>query len=234
MTRPTTRRALIGGACVFALADTAASAKSAPSATVSTRLARLIALRDRADAAFSRYDAEVEAPAYDALKAIMAACPAEPDPPHRSVQTTFINVNDEVTRLSTAGFSDSTARKMRDDPTWADMGADQPEWRQAFIELADLADERDAIIADQQARREAYEQRARERLRIDEIQKRSDELSRREYSLWEAVIDEPATNLADVLAKLDLMKRTGRDDEDGYLLTAISRDIRGIAAGGAA
>ncbi len=197
----------------------------------SMRLARLISLRDRADAACARFDEEIDTPAHAAYAAARAAFVAEPPPPHREVATTFINLNDQVKRLSTDGFSVSAARRVRDDSQWADMGEDHPEWRQAHLELADLADERDAIIARQRARKLEYEARARERLNIPSINKRSDELGRREYRLWLAVMDEPAESLADVLSKVDLIDRLGRGDEDGYLLTAISRDVRRIAEG---
>ncbi len=162
MTTETTRRALFGGAGLVALAAAVPAIAGARHAlpqdaqaampAVNPRLLRTIALRDRAEAECDRFDEEVEMPARRACAAEKAALPVEEAPPHREVATAYVNLFGETVRLSTARVgSVASARQMVRDPKPSDM--EHPEWRQARLELVALADERDAIVAAQTARR---------------------------------------------------------------------------------
>lgn len=233
MNRPTTRRALIGGACVLALAGTTATSQAATAATVSPRLARLIALHSRAVRALELYSDTVEEPALDLYDAALKSYTPEAEPPHRSVNTTFVNVAGDTVRLATDKWAVvESARAIRDDASWADVGADRPEWRQAHLELADLDDARAAEIAQQKARKRAYDDAVRKRLGLDEIVDRSNALSGREFALWEAAIAEPAQSAVDLAAKLDMNDRLGRVDSE-RVLASISADIRRLAGNAA-
>lgn len=237
MNRSTTRRALIGGAGLIAV-TVVSQCVPAPvqgqASAISPRLLRAIALRDQADAEYTRFYDTVEEPTQEALAAALAAFRPDAPPPHREVATTFENMDGDAVRLSTDGFSASVARSIRDDPAWAGIGAEQPEWTQAHIELADLADERDAIISMQEGRKAAHAAAARSRLNIDAINRRSDDLGKREYRLWCIAVEMPAQSLADVTAKLDMIDRLGRGDEGEYILQAIAKDVRSLTGGRAA
>ncbi|TCP36531.1 hypothetical protein [Sphingomonas sp. BK235] len=235
MTRSTTRRALIGGAGLLAVAGVAQCAAPAHGATAaaagSTRLRRLIALQKRAELIAAAYWREVGAPAHAALKAAHAAYVAEPEPPHRTTTKSFVNINGERRTFSTDGFSCEMGRRVRDWPEWADMCEEDPEWHAAHVELADLADERDAIIAEQQRRRKDYEHAALARLNIVAINRRYDQLCDRDFALWDRAMAEPAETLADVVLKIDLTTESGRDLDDPSLIVPLVADIRRLAAG---
>ena len=208
MTTGTTRRALFGGAGLVALAAAVPAIAGAQHAlpqdaqaampAVKPRLLRLIALRDRVEAECDRFDEEVEMPARRACAAEKTALPVEEVPPHREVTTTYMNMFGETVRLSTARVgSVASARQMVRDPKPSDM--DDPEWRQARLELVALADERDAIIAAQTARREAREAEIVARHQVARLAARSSTLADRSYALRSAAIAMPATSMADIL-----------------------------------
>lgn len=225
----TTRRAVLGGLSAVASLTGIGSVPAHAMSTVSPRLARLIAAHDRAYAAYEHHSEHVDEPATEAYYAALKSYQPEAEPAHRSVSTTFENFEGQTIRLSTERWAiAATARRVRDDPSWADMGAEQPEWRQANIELADLADERATIIAQQKAREQAHDDACRARLGLDAIERRSEALSDREHALWEAVVDEPANSLADLVAKLDMNDRSGRIENDAFV-AALAADIRRIA-----
>ncbi|MBB3347343.1 hypothetical protein [Sphingomonas sp. BK069] len=238
MTRSTTRRALIGGAGLLAVAGVAQCAAPAhagsAAAAGSVRLRRLIALQQRAYEISEQYWDEVGHPAHQAFNAAKAAYVGEPEPPHRTTKSSFINLNDERHTFSTEGFMCSTARRVRDDPEWADMGEDDPEWRATHIELANLADERDAIIAEQQRRQKEYEDGELARLNIFGINNRYDQLCDRDFALWDRAMFEPAETLADMVLKIDATKASGRELDDASLIVPLMADIRRLAAGEAA
>lgn len=124
MTVHTSRRALFGGAGLIAVAALAKCGSTpAHAATASPRLLRVIALRDRAEAAWERYERDVEAPTQKAYAATVEAEPVETPPPHRETPTSFVNLNGEDVRLTTANPGNvATSRRFVSDPTWASMG----------------------------------------------------------------------------------------------------------------
>ncbi len=231
MAKETTRRALIAGAGLAAAAALAhcGSAPARAAAGTSPRLARLIALQGRAWTAYDRYTDDVEEPTIDAYYAALKGYTPEPEPPHQETATTFVNVHGNNVRLSTAEPGNViTSRRFVSDPAWATMG--DADWRQARRENAAAADARDAIIAAQEARKQAHDDAVRARLGLYAIEARSLALSDREYALWEAAISEPAHRLADIVAKLDMNDRLGRVDND-RVLTALAADVRRLTGG---
>jgi len=238
MTTETTRRALFGGAGLVALAAAVpaiAGARhglpqndKATMSAVNPRLLRVIVLRDRAEAEYERFDEEVETPARRACEAEKAALPVEEVPPHREVATTYVNLFGETVRLSTARASSvAAARQMVRDPQPSDM--DYPDWRKARLELAALADERDAIIAAQAERRKAKEAEIDARHQVARLAERSSTLAGRSYALRSAAIAMPATSMADILAKLEFVDRVGSDGDPGFVLEFITADVRRLA-----
>lgn len=228
----TSRRGFIGGAGLLAagsLAPVAAAATEARATHNSARLTRLIALHDRVNAECERFDDEVETPAREAWAAAIEAYPAEMPPPHEESRTSFVNVFGDAVRLSTSQIGvAANARKIVSDPTWSEVGGE--DWRQAHREIADAFDRRNAILAEQAARRSSFEASARERYRIDAITAWSNNLDDRRVSLWQAAVASPAASLADVLAKLAFIDRTTATDEiEGDVFAAISVDIRRLA-----
>jgi hypothetical protein len=232
----TTRRALLGGAGLIAAATLPAFAAVMPtsttvktSATVSPRLARLIALHDRAEAECERFDVEVEMPARRAYNAALQAQTKEEEPPHEEVATTFVNAFGDTVRLSTSRVGTcAVAAKVATDPTWADMG--DADWRQANLELFEADNRRRAIIDKQLERRKAADDVIRRRFRMDDLLDRVDALAERRDRLWGATLDHPAASIADVIAKLDLIKRTHPEDDPAeYVFAAIAKDVRALA-----
>ncbi|MEH3099811.1 hypothetical protein [Sphingomonas adhaesiva] len=215
ITTAASRRAILGGVGILAAigAGPAVAATAAPRqpASASARLLRAIRLYDRVDAAWDRFDKEVEMPMHKALSDAFEAQPKEAEPPHEEALTTFVNAFGNTVRLSTASIgSVGVSRRLVSDPSWADMGNE--EWRQAHREIAAAGDRRDAIIAAQKSRRAAFEADTRRRFRFDEIVARSECLSDRCYALWGGIVQMPAASLADVVAKLDFVDRTSSDD----------------------
>lgn len=228
----TTRRALLGGgsaiiAAAMLTADFGASAHPLP--RPNDRLRRAMALHDRIETECERFDVEVEMPAREACGVVIAAYKDEPPPPHEESATTFVNVFGDTVRLSTDRVgAGAVARKVVNDPTWADMG--DKDWRQAHRELADAHDRRDAVISAQAGRKRAFEASTLAKFRIAEIADRSSTLSDRRYRLWQAAMTTPATTLADVVTKLDFIARTTSDDDaDPDVFAAIAADVRGLA-----
>jgi hypothetical protein len=241
MTTETTRRALFGGAGLVALAAAVpavagarhglAQSNEAAMPAVNPRLLRVIALRDRVEAECDRFDEEVELPARRACWAEKEALPAEKAPPHREVATTYVNLFGETVRLSTARASSvASARQMVRDPQPSDM--DHPDWRQARLELVALADERDAIIAAQTARRKAREAKIDARHQVARLAARSLTLVDRSYALRSAAIAMPATSLADILTKLEFVDRVGCDGDPDFVLASITADVRRLTGEG--
>lgn len=235
MTTETTRRALFGSAGLVAFAAAVpavanarhglAQNNEAAMPAVNPRLLRLIALRDHAEAECDRFDQEVEMPARRACLAEREALPAEEAPPHGEVATTYVNLFGETVRLSTARVgSVASARQMVRDPKPSDM--DYPEWRQARLELVALADERDAIVAAQTARREAREAEIVERHQVARLAARSSTLANRSYALRSAAIAMPASNMADILTKLEFVDRVGCEGDPDFVLASITADVR--------
>ncbi len=235
MTTETTRRALFGSAGLVALAAAVPAIAGTRQAlpendkpampAVNPRLLRLIALRDRVEAECDRFDEEVEMPARRACWAEKEALSVEEAPPHREVATTYVNLFGETVRLSTArANSVAAARWMVRDPQPSDM--DHPDWHQARLELVALADERDAIIAAQTARREAREAEIVERHQVARLAARSSTLADRSYALRSAVIAIPATSMADILTKLEFVDRVGCEGDPDFVLASITADVR--------
>lgn len=229
MTVHTSRRALFGGAGLIAVAALAkCGSNPAHAATASPRLLRVIALRDRAEAAWERYERDVEAPTQKAYAATVEAEPVETPPPHRETPTSFVNLNGEDVRLTTANPGNvATSRRFVSDPTWASMG--DADWRQARLENAAAADERDGIIAAQKERRAAFEAKMEAAFGLQAIEQRATQLLEREYDLWRRVITMPATSMADITTKLAFVDRVGRTDTEGCLLAALTADVRRLA-----
>lgn len=229
MTHQPSRRSFIAGASLLALAPVAAQAATAKGPAVaspSPRLQRAIALYDRANGQYERFLEQVETPAQEAYKAEVAAFPAEPEPQHEQVATTFINWEGKEIRLTTNSFFRSSADRVTNDPSWADMGDET--WRQAHRELHALFQKRDAIIAQQEERRAAFTAAARERHQIDRILARSSILADRVYRLWEAVLNMPCDGLADVAAKVAFIERhDGEPAENEF--ACIAADIKRLA-----
>lgn len=239
-TTQTTRRALIGGAGLagvvliapaLAAATQSSAVRGADQGTASPRLLRVMALHAQAEATAARYEAEVEAPARAAYaQEAEAARERFMRPvPHESVATTFININEDEMRLSTDRVgSVACAHRVVNDPTWADMGDDV--WRQAHHELAAADDRRKAIEAAQQSRFDAAKSSARARYHLDAIDERSESLSQRQYELWRAALGMPSSSLADAVAKLDFIDRSGgAEGVEEYSLEVLSRDVRRLA-----
>ncbi len=207
------------------------SAAATNSGAIQTRrrLDKAIALHDRAEAECERFDREEETPARNAFVAALEACSNEAPPPHEESATTFVNVFGDTVRLSTDGIgSGAVARKVVNDPTWADMGDEA--WRQAHREIVAAHHRRDAILAEQAARRAAFEKETRAAFRLDAIVARSNSLSNRRHRLLRAALTIPAASLADILTKLDFIDRTiGSDEVDGDVFAFISSDIRILA-----
>lgn len=229
MTAHTSRRALFGGAGLIAVAALAKCGSTpAHAATVNPRLLRIIALRDRAEEAWQRFERDVEAPTQKAYAATLAAEPIEMPPPHVETPTSFVNVHGKNVRLTTANAGNVvTSRRFVSDPTWAHMG--DADWRQARRENAAAADERDAIIAAQKERRAALEAKMEAAFGLEAIEQRATQLLEREYDLWRAAISMPATTMADITTKLAFVDRVGRTDAEGCLLSALTADIRRLA-----
>lgn len=241
MTTETTRRALFGGAGLVALAAAVPAIAGARHAlpqdvqaampAINPRLLRTIALRDRAEAECDRFDEEVEMPARRACWAEKEALPVEEAPPHREVATTYVNLFGETVRLSTARASSvASARQMVRDPQPSDM--DYPDWRQARLELVALADERDAIIAAQTARRKAREAKIDARHQVARLAARSLTLVDRSYALRSAAIAMPATSMADILTKLEFVDRVGCEGDPDFVLASITADVRRLTGEG--
>jgi len=241
MTTETTRRALFGGAGFVALAAAVPAIAGARQAlpqtgeaampAVNPRLLRVIALRDRVEAECERFDEEVELPARRACWAEKEALPVEEAPPHREVTTTYVNLFGETVRLSTARVgSVASARQMVRDPQPSDM--DHPDWRQARLELAALADERDAIIAAQTTRRKAREAKIDARHQVARLAARSLTLVDRSYALRSAAIAMPATSMADILTKLEFVDRVGCEGDPDFVLASITADVRRLTGEG--
>ena len=227
----TTRRGLLATAGVLSFAGLTSGSAAARHAIgeKDARLSRLIILHDRAQKECERFDIEIEMPARQECVAAINALPVEPDPPHVESETTFVNAFGDTVRLSTKNVGTAAvARKLINDPSWADMGDD--DWRRAHVEIAAAADRRDAMIAEQSTRRKALENQARTHFRIHEIAARSTELDDRRYKLWRAVITASASGLEDMVEKLDFISRTTLDDEiDNQVFAAIGADIRAFA-----
>ena len=228
----TTRRSLLSGSTAImaaALLATSTGTSARPTPRPSDRLRRAMDLHDRIESECERFDVETEMPARQACAAAIAAYQAEPPPPHEESATTFVNAFGDAVRLSTDRIgAGAVARKVVNDPTWADMGDD--DWRQAHRELAAAHDRRDAVLAAQAKRKRDFEAATRARFRISEIADRSNTLADRRHRLWCAALATPAANLADVTTKLDFIARTVADSEVGHHeLHAIADDVRRLA-----
>lgn len=234
MTHQPSRRSFIAGASLVALSPVAAQAATAggqASAPSNPRLGRTIALHARAMAAAARFDDAVHTPALKAFGAHVDAYPVEPEPPHEEVETTFENWDNQIVRLSTKNVgSRGPAERVVNDPTWGDMGDE--DWRQAFRELYALHQRRDAVIAKQKARREAYKADARDHFQIKRLAERERALADRAFALWEAVLDTPAFGLGDVLLKVAWIESLD-DERHEAEFAAIAADIKRLASGAA-
>jgi len=168
-------------------------------------------------------------PARKACAAALEAYPAEPSPPHEESSTTFVNMFGDTVRLSTEKIGTAAvARKVVNDPSWTDIGDE--DWRQAHREIAAANERRDAVLAEQAARRRVFEEKTRAKFRIDEIAARSIALEDRRYQLMQVAIKTPAANLADVVTKLAFIERLFEDDEvDADVFSAIRTDVRRLA-----
>lgn len=231
----TTRRALLGGsAAVLAAALVPSGGEASPHALgrSSERLRRAIRLHDRVGTEYERFDVEVESPALRAFATAIAAYEDEPPPPHEQSATSFVNAFGDLVRLSTETLGgDAVARRVVNDPDWADMGDE--DWRQAHREIAAAYDRRDAVVAAQTARKREFEAAMRARFRVDELADRSTALADRRYRLWRAAVETPAATLADVVIKLDFIARTAAEDEmEPPVFAAISADVRRLAGEG--
>lgn len=230
-TQTATRRSLIGngGALVAAAILTAGRDASAQSAvSPNARLHRAMALHDRVDAEYQRFESEVVGPARQACHAAIEAVPRETPPPHEQSTTTFVNMFGDTVRLTTENVGImAVARRVAADPDWSNTGDE--DWRQAHREIAAAGDRRDAVLAEQAGQRELLEKEKRSAFRIDEIEDRSIALADRRDRLWQAALSTPASTLGDVVAKLDFIDRTVSEDVGEHELRVIAADVRRLA-----
>lgn len=224
------RRAIIGAAGLAAVVSIVPGVRALASPVQGTgsRLTRLIALHDRVLAACERFDECVEGPARRACDAAIAAHPAEPPLPHEQSVTTFVNVEGQTRRLCTSQFwIEGPARRVADDPTWADVGDE--DWRQAHREIAAAFDRRNAAIAAQAARKREFEAEMRARYRLAEIASRSEALYDRRWNIWQAALQTPAASLGELVTKLDFIGRMAGDEAGDDEFAAIAADLRRLA-----
>jgi hypothetical protein len=202
------------------------------STSVNPRLLRAMDLYDEAEKAASDFEERIHAPALGAFNQAVNAevGSATTDIPHEMVRTTFINAFGEEVRLSTDRIgAGAAARKVRDDPSWSDMGDE--DWRAAHCELANALDRRDAALAEQAANHAAIRDRLRREHGIKALLDRSETLSNRCFSLWNAALNVPARGIDDVAAKLDFAVRHGDNDSE-VVLECIRADVLHLAKRG--